>query len=262
MRRALLVITIACAFPVRGAAQQPPAVSLRFDVASVKPAPDNSVAMREGGGRLVLSLPLRTLIARAYGFDAARIVGGPSLMSRWFEITAKAENPEATRAEMNQMLKTLLLDRFQLRAHTEMRETRIWVLTRARSDGTLGPQLQRSSRSCVALGEEAIAKDDDPCNRSPFANFERQTGQPISTLVQLIRLLCCGSLEDRTGLTGAYDWELRFDTRALSVDPNAPTPTRPPLATALERQLALKLEEVKEPVEFLVIDSAAAPAPD
>ena len=43
-------------------------------------------------------------------------------MSSSFDISAKAENPGATPGEMNEMLKSRLMDRFQLRAHTETRE--------------------------------------------------------------------------------------------------------------------------------------------
>ena len=76
---------------------------------------------------------------------------------------------------------------------------------------------------------------------------------------------------DRTGLTGAYDYDLRFGDRPIPgaghgggfpfptqpVDPDAPS-----LFTALEEQLGLKLVPQTAPVEVLVIDSVAQPKPN
>ena len=120
-------------------------------------------------------------------------------MSSSFDISAKAENPEATSAEVNQMLKSLLVERFALKAHTEMREADIWVLKLAKSDGTLGPRLKRSSRSCVTSEEEFRTRTQgrdsdenrDPCDRPPMLFPVRRVGQPISNLVDLLRIMCC-----------------------------------------------------------------------
>jgi uncharacterized protein (TIGR03435 family) len=62
---------------------------------------------------------------------------------------------------------------------------------------------------------------------------------------------------DQTGLTGKYDFVLRYtydETRAT--DPNAP----PGLFTAVQEQLGLKLEAVKAPAEVLVVDKVERPS--
>jgi len=267
------------------AAQQAPSQSpLRFEVASVKPSPDKFDVLasmpRQAVGRLFLSRPVRALIARAYGVDDWRLVGGPSsVLARRFDILAKAENPEATPAEMDQMLRTLLTERFQLKVHTEMREVDISVLKLARSDGRLGPNLKRSTLSCLtgeetsALAAEALGKGDltlssllkagDPCgDQSPLERREHLKGQPIASLLPLLTTRDRPFVEDRTGLTGRYDWDLTYDPRPLSVSANAPSPTGPPLLVALEQQLGLKLESGKGRVEVLVVDSVELPTPD
>jgi len=202
-------------------------------------------------------------------------------MSRNFDIVAKAENTDATPAQMNQMLKSMLIERFQLRAHTEMREADVWVLKLAESNGALGPRLKRSSLSCPTIEElvaaleatassaggdrlaAALPKAGDPCERSPQEIAAgRQKGQPISTLVVMLGLSGRPRVQDRTGLTGRYDWDLTFDPRPLSAAPNAPPPTGPPLLTAIEQQLGLKVESAKGTAEFLVIDSVQPPTPD
>jgi uncharacterized protein (TIGR03435 family) len=267
------------------AAQQAPTKNtLRFEVASVKPSPDkfNVLASlpRQAVGRLFLSRPVWALIARAYGVDDWRIVGGPSsLLSRRFDILAKAENPEATPAEMNQMLQTLLIERFRLKVHREAREVAISVLKLARSDGRLGPNLKRSTLTCLtgeetlALAAEALGKGDvalstfpkagDPCgDQSPLERRDHVKGQPLATLLPLLATRDRPFVEDRTGLTGRYDWDLAYDARPLSVSANASSPTGPPLLVALQQQLGLKLESGKGRVEFLVVDNVELPSPD
>ena len=83
-------------------------------------------------------------------------------------------------------------------------------------------------------------------------------------------------MHDKTGLTGLYDWELRFDPQVLmamlpqlglNIPALARTPTArfadsPSLLTALQEQLGLKLDSQRGPVEVLVIDSAELPEPD
>jgi uncharacterized protein (TIGR03435 family) len=80
---------------------------------------------------------------------------------------------------------------------------------------------------------------------------------------------------DRTGLTGAFDLEFRFDASRpipgagagggfpLSVQPaGGGDPDTPSLFTALEEQLGLKLEAQTGPVEVLVIDHVEHPKPN
>ena len=65
-------------------------------------------------------------------------------------------------------------------------------------------------------------------------------------------------VEDRTGLTGGFDFDLRFDgaSAGASVDSSSA------LITALQDQLGLKLESTRAPLEFVVVDRVEAPTPD
>lgn len=67
---------------------------------------------------------------------------------------------------------------------------------------------------------------------------------------------------DRTGLTGTFDIDLRWTPDSAFTDRNqsaAPLPSldgnEPPLFTAIQEQLGLKLERTKGPVDVLVIDN-------
>ncbi len=66
---------------------------------------------------------------------------------------------------------------------------------------------------------------------------------------------------DRTGLTGNYDYELKWtpDSVADAGADNGKV-AAPPLFTALEEQLGLRLESQRGPVEGLVVDKVEMPS--
>lgn len=58
---------------------------------------------------------------------------------------------------------------------------------------------------------------------------------------------------DHTGLTGKYDIKLRFSNGVSAGDGDASEPA-PDIAEALEKQLGLKLQRTKAPLDVIVID--------
>lgn len=63
---------------------------------------------------------------------------------------------------------------------------------------------------------------------------------------------------DKTGLTGAYDFTLEFAQSGLAgrgpTGADAASDPAPDLFNALEKQLGLKLEKSKVPLDVIVID--------
>jgi len=185
MHRAL--VAAACVVGVlvagRAAAQAPAGGLARFEVASVKPidpfeqlrknGPQTGpIAMpftgvrAEPGGRLVAVATLRTLLLRAYGIKDYQLEGGPAwLPSDYFSVTARAERETATEAEMNEMLKSLLAERFGVRVHVETKPASVHLLTVARPDGRLGAGLKRTSPECEATLESTARRG--PCSTAP-----------------------------------------------------------------------------------------------
>ena len=98
--------------------------------------------------------------------------------------------------------------------------------------------------------------------------------QPMSVLINLLTQATGRIVQDRTGLTGRYDWQLKFDPEVLmrlvsqlginvpQQAINAASSDNPSLLTALDEQLGLKLASERGPVQVLVIDSAELPSPD
>ena len=61
---------------------------------------------------------------------------------------------------------------------------------------------------------------------------------------------------DKTGLTGNYEFTLRYTSQLT------PRDGTPSVFTALEEQLGLKLESTRASVDVLVIDAAERPVDD
>jgi len=62
---------------------------------------------------------------------------------------------------------------------------------------------------------------------------------------------------DQTGLTGKYDFKLRYTFNEIgNTDPDAP----PGIFTAIQQQLGLKLQPVKAAVDVFVIENVKRPS--
>jgi uncharacterized protein (TIGR03435 family) len=307
------VVSLAAQAPAAvfvGAPPGPPpppwdAPHLQFDVASVKTnksGPGTMMMIRTLPTSFnVTNLPLRSVILQAYRLSNYQLVGGPSWMdSERFDIIAKA--PDGSRPDQTPlMLRGLLADRFKLKVHGETRDTQIYALTLARSDGRLGPKLSKSTDDCEKILAERRAaaaaaraggagpvpftmpgpNEKPVCTISmrpaPVANglpslIFRGGGQPMQVLVNQISSFMNKRVVDRTGLTGLYDFELQFSmgTQTLlttqapaagGTTPAAPIDDGPTMFDAV-RELGLKLESERGPVEHLVIDSVERPTED
>ena len=211
----------------------------------------------------------------AYRVDTDQIEGAPSwLANEHFDVTAKASAPFSATNPWQDMLRTLLEERFQLRARREPKDVAGFALVLARLDGRLGPSLRRSETTCAEL--RARSKDfekEDPCGL--LAAAMRATlgtlsvhGLELSALIAYVRLDLRRPVVDETALTGAFDWDLKwtpqnflgqsFDReRFPTIDPQGPA-----IGTALEEQLGLKLQPGRVPRDTIVIEHIERPSPD
>jgi uncharacterized protein (TIGR03435 family) len=237
----------------------------RFEVASVRVNKSD-----RGGGsgfnglpgeRLtIVNMTLRSILLAAYGMPSNQIVGGPGWVEAdRFDIAAKAEKPVSA-DQLRLMLRSLLAERFKLAVHIEKRATPVYALVLARQDGKLGPNLRQAAGTCEP------ARDPEQCGMKTYASA-LVTGQmavrglDLSTL-RILERDAGRPIVDRTGLTGAFDWELTWTLQprlltpvnSITVDPNGPS-----VFTALQEQLGLKLDSQQEAREFLVIDHVEQP---
>jgi uncharacterized protein (TIGR03435 family) len=249
----------------------------RFEVATVKPNASgtaDSGSVFQSDRYRAFNSTLRQLVAEAYRVRSLQVIGGPPWVSSdRFDIEAKAEDP-ATLALVPQpngtrtmpgtaflMLRELLAERFKVVAHRETREGPIYALVMARSDR--GPGLRPPAVNCAAI---------DPLNPPPGVGMCGGIGRAVgrlmartATMAQLATSLSITvqrTVVDRTGLAGAFDFDLEWKP----IDPNADATNAtsvnefaPSLAVALEEQLGVKLDSRRGPVDYIVIDSADRP---
>ena len=259
--------------------------TLTFEAASVKPNKsierNRGAGFQPGGRFLARNMTLRSLVGIAYGtpqpLPSFRVVGGPAWIdSDGFDIEAKAvgdfQETQGGPGFSNSgelMLRTLLADRFHLKAHTETRDLPIYALVQARSNGSLGPRLSRSNVDCdaavaAAVAARAAGATPSPADR-PVCAFRGFTGSGV-TLGQLSAVLTPllqRVVLDRTGLSGRFDVDLALTSEQLR-RPDAPGGSdasldSPSIFTTLQEQLGLKLESTKGPVEVVLIDVAEHP---
>jgi uncharacterized protein (TIGR03435 family) len=235
-----------------------------FEAASVKPNTSGDFRVRGGTqGRIytAVNMPLRRIVATAYEvqLESFRLVGDQALLSDRFDITATF--PEsATARDVPAMLRALLAERFKLVVHAETREAPIFALVVARRDGQPGPGLHQAALDCVAA--QAAGRiipppepDQQPLCESEISDRIRGRGQPLSSLARMLTVFVQRRVEDRTGLSGGFDFELQFEGAAAGpgIDSSGA------LITALQEQLGLRLESIRAPVEFIVVNGVEAP---
>ena len=173
------------------------------------------------------------------------------------------------------MLRALLIDRFKMRFHIESREQDAYALTLARSDGRLGPDMRRSTVDCAARIEAQRRNETVPpqpagtkaCGIRNGPGIIDLGGQPLPLLVQMLSNQTARQVIDRTGLEGTFDVELQWALASsgplrATADGTAPVSDGPSIFAAVEEQLGLRLESVKAPTDYLVIDHIERPEPD
>jgi uncharacterized protein (TIGR03435 family) len=92
-------------------------------------------------------------------------------------------------------------------------------------------------------------------------------GLPISLFANALTGLVGRVVVDRTGLTGAWDFDLMFEAVPVrrpggNLELPVPNPDTPSIFTALREQLGLKLEATRGPIDVLVVDRIEHPIQD
>ena len=275
-----------------GAAQSPPASVPRaaFDVATVRPnkSGEMRVSMRiiPGGAYEAFNVTLGSMIRLAYRLQDSQLIGAPAWVDQdRFDIVGKP--PAGEPLDLQPRMQSLLAERFNLKAHKETREFPIYALVVANQSGRLGPKLTPSSVDCTAVagGRGNTPSPTPPPTDAPpprpqcgmVTNGSRVMAG-ATTMAQLASTLSQFSgrnVVDRTGLTGAFDFDLEFTPdpglrgRGIGggLPPSAPgpgservvDPAGVSIFTAVQEQLGLKLDSQRGQVRVLVIDSVSQP---
>ncbi len=231
-----------------------------FEVATVKPSkpdePGKLFGVR-GNHFKTINTTLTDLIAFAYGVQQKQLVGQPEWMDKdkW-DIEAQPDVAGApNKNQVATMVQKLLADRFQLKFHKDSKELSAYVLTVAKS------------------GNKMTQGSTDP-NQLPglfFTGLGRLTVQN-ATIVDFAGLMQSAVLDrpvvDQTALVGKWNFLLKWtpdESQFGGMGIKVPPPTDaadapPPLFTAIQEQIGLKLDAGKAQVQVLVIDKAEKPS--
>ena len=276
LARLILALAIPAAAPFL-AAQQPtapiappaaaaPAKLPTFDVISVKVNNSGSRNINMSttpDGLRATNIPAQLILKQAFAFalNDSLIFGTPAwAQTTRFDIDAKVSSADVdafkalTNDQRRLMIVQILTDRFQLVSHPETRMLPEYALVIAKG----GSKLQPSKP----------ATDPDHPQLSSMSVHDSQVtaqGIPMDPLIHFLSDRVGRPVEDKTGLTGTYDFTLQLgneghDSPAAGPDPNSADSSAPSIFTAIQEQLGLKLDAEKGPVQVLVVDHMEMPA--
>ena len=234
-----------------------------FEVATIKPTkPDErgTYITVQGTGLVVVNFSLNDLVKFAYDMQNKQIVGGPDWMAtdKW-DINAKPDTPgQPNTKQLQTMIRKLLADRFAFKFHNDKREMGAYVLT----VGKNGPKMKQNTGNPNGL--PGLFFGPIGTLHVMNATMEDFTGLMQSTVLDR-------PVVDKSGLTGRWDFTLKWtpdESQFVGMGIKVPPPSAddanaaPPLFTAIQEQLDLKLEAQKTQVPVLVIDHVDHPSPN
>jgi uncharacterized protein (TIGR03435 family) len=263
----------------------------QFEVASIRPsAPlggDHvNVGVHIDGQRISsTSLNLKDYISAAYKLKIYQIQGPDWLGGERFDINAKLP-AGATEAQVPDMLKALLADRFKMKAHPDTKDFPVYALVVAKGGLKMKESPPDPNAEVGDPGEKPKAPATNVSGSGGRGGVHIEYGHgsfftmadnkfiarklPMASFAELLGRFEDKPVVDMTGLSGSYDFDLEFtpeDYMAMLIrSAIAAGVTMPPealraltgssgdsLLNALDR-LGLKLETRKAPLEVLVID--------
>ena len=258
-----LVLCASLGFCRSGIAQQPAPPLPVYDVVSIKL--NHSLSGRVSSNMddtsyRAVNVTLKHLLVNAYGIREGLISGLPGWAdSPRYDITAKVTDPDVktlrslSRDQQQAMLAAVLVNRFHLQTHVELKTLPVYELVIAKD----GPSLAVS----------AVPQDPANPDRVGLGKFDihngdmTATGATMSDLVGNLSYTLDRTVIDKTGLTGRYDFHLQWTPDSASgVAADNSAPDAPPnIFTAIQLQLGLKLQPAKGPVPTLIVDHVEQP---
>jgi uncharacterized protein (TIGR03435 family) len=234
-----------------------------FEVASVKLVESPSVfapttRVRDLGRLVYKPTQLGPLVCWAYALQPYQVIWPKGWESAFYDIEATIP-PDTPKTAVPFMMRRLIEERFKLRAHRETRLLPVYAVTVAKAGSRLTP----------APGSAG----EDVSEKQPFAVYVTARERHIKGEMTLATLL--GNLQhqvdfpmvDLTNLESRYHIDLAWPVIGLqgsSYLPSLDSQTTPIasspgdglsfLFAAMERQLGLKVEFRKMPIETFVID--------
>lgn len=225
-----------------------------WDVVTVKPSDPNDRGDRGGAHGSHITLENQTvegLLTFGYNVQKNQIANAPEWVKteRW-DVDGLADvRGEPNVVQLQALARKVLAERFGLKLHRDQQEISVFALRAAKG----GPKLT------VSTGDPN-GQPNEHGKRGAGWQMNTYTNTSMPVFAEELALSPVASVDrpilDQTGLTGRYDFQLKW----LTDDNHAADPDAPPgLFTAIQEQLGLKLDAVKAPADVLVIDKVQRP---
>ncbi len=233
----------------------------KFDVLTVKPTPpDEGRYGPNFSGRETkwTGFTVEAIIGLGYGLHTSQLANEPDWFrtDRWDVVGIPDTPGRPAPAQFDELSHDLLATRFGMQFHMEQRELSAYVITIAKG----GPKLQPTASGPTDSGRINPGYGDATIQNMTVANFAKWFQTDVLDRPVI----------DRTGLTGYYDFTLKWtpdetqfprmrqNGAAMPVSPDGMS-AEPALNEAAEQQLGLKIERMKTMVPVMVIDHAEKP---
>lgn len=237
-----------------------PKLEVGYEVATIKPTDPNHP--RNGfwlQGRHVMAgnFTVEGLITLAYNLHETQVAGGPDwIKSDHFDMDILPDHEGLPSLEQARgIVRKLLADRFALKFHYETKDLSVYVLSVAKT----GSKLAKSGSD----------PNTPPGMGGPPGRFMMRNGSMLE-FAQMMQGILDRPVLDQTGLKDRYDLSLRWTPDESqyggrippqnNTDGSASGDQPPPLFTAIQEQLGLKLEAMKAPTKVMVIESVQKPS--
>jgi len=271
MKRAIVLMSCAgwLAF------SQSPESPRKFEAADVRVSaktanPFVRTGAARGGRYEVKDATMVDLIRIAYGFDADKVLGGPSWLEMdRFDVTAKVP-ADTTPEALNAMLQPLLEDRFKLVVHKDTRPLPAYALTAGKkpqlkpAEGTEEAGCRPQSAGTPVEGGIRLMTTNQSGATTTFNLGPGMTihyncrNMTMAAFAEGLRGMMGASVGtnpvlDETGLKGKWNFNVDYSLQLIG-PMMANTGDRVTIFEALDKQLGLKLEERQVPTPVIVVD--------
>jgi uncharacterized protein (TIGR03435 family) len=167
---------------------------------------------------------MRTILSKIYHVPESRVDAPEWCSKSMYDLSVVL--PESSNEAPWPLVKQALKTAFGLKTHTEMRDTRVYVLRKI-------------------AGQQPVLEAETQKDAIDIRNGQVEaTGYPIGGLTRTVGHVLGSEVLDETGLNGRYDYNLKWD-------PNQPHS----IIRAIREQLNLELVMTSRKLEYVAVDS-------
>ena len=238
-----------------------PKLTPGYEVATIKPTDPNHARggfTLQGRHMVAGNFTVEGLITLAYNLHPKQVTGGPEwITADHYDLDVLPDHEGLPSLDQARgIVRKLLADRFALKFHEDTKELSVYVLSVVKT----GPKFTKSSSdpsSPPGLG--------GPPGRIMVRNAS------MAEFAQVMQGALDRPVVDQTGLKDRYDFQFRWTPDESQYGGRIPPPNSgdngatnadapPPLFTAIQEQIGLKLDAEKAPAKVMVIESVQKPS--